>query len=80
MKTFININLETFQPATNDEGEILEYQTKEKAQEASQYFLGEYYAQPSIKPRAKKVDEALDGVFFEGKVNGILIKQMLKLW
>ena len=52
MKTYININLETFQPATNDEGKVLEYQTKEKAQQASQYFLGEFYAQRFIKQRA----------------------------
>jgi|SaaInl47_10m_RNA_FD_contig_61_1341636_length_1281_multi_2_in_0_out_0_5 hypothetical protein len=51
--TYININLETFQPATNDEGEVLEYQTKEKAQQASHYFLGEFFAQPLIKPRTK---------------------------
>ena len=51
MKTYININLETFQPATNDEGVTLEYQTKKEAQEASQYFLGEFYAQRLIKQR-----------------------------
>jgi hypothetical protein len=55
MKTFININLDTFQPTTNELGEVTEYLTKEAAQEASKHFIGgEYFAQPLIKQRAKR--------------------------
>lgn len=55
MKTFININLETFQTLKDDSGMVIEYNTKQEATEATaNYIDGEYFAQPLIKQRAKR--------------------------